>query len=66
MKASLVRMRGMERPDTPSDTKNAKKYGGAVKSSVLVLSYPSVPTMEGKNLFKDSAVIKLIPRTTNM
>lgn len=37
----------------PRDTKKAKKYGGEVSRRVLVLSYPRVPTMEGKKLLKD-------------
>ena len=31
-----------------------------------MLSYPSVPTMDGKKLLKDCAVISAICRTTNM
>lgn len=52
--------------DTPSETKKAKKYGGDVSSRVLVSSYPRVPTIDGKKLLKDSAVMRLISRTTNM
>lgn len=52
--------------DTASETKKAKKYGGDVKSSVLVLLYPKVPTIDGKKLLKDSAVMRLIIKPINM
>ena len=37
-----------------------------MSSSVLVLSYPRVPTMEGKRLLKDWAVMSDICKMTNM
>lgn len=44
----------------------AAKYGGAVRSRVMVSLYPRVPTMEGKKLLNDCAVMSDICMTINM
>jgi hypothetical protein len=44
----------------------AAKYGGAVRRRVMVLLYPNVPTMDGKKLLNDCAVMRAICMTTNM
>jgi len=42
------------------EQKKANPYGGAVKRSVIVSLYPSVPTIDGKKLLNDWAVKRAI------
>lgn len=49
-----------------TEPQNATKYGGAVRSSVIVLLYPKVLIMEGKKYVNDCPVVNIICMNVNM